>query len=101
MHPLRRQHHLTALIRVLDAAAAGTFMHRLADLRFRPAHEALAVCEIFATRVQAAVNYVHSVPVDLSGDRRAFSARLLDTHIPLDEPPDLSFRVTTGRHAFD
>jgi hypothetical protein len=32
-------------------------------LRFGTAHEALAVGQVFATRVQAAIDYVHRVPV--------------------------------------
>jgi hypothetical protein len=63
MNALRRQDHLAAFIRILDAPVAGTFMHRLPDLRFRPPHEALAVRQIFATRVQTAIDYVHRVPV--------------------------------------
>ena len=61
--PLRRQDDFAAFVGVLDAAAAGAFMHRLADLRLGPAHEALAVGQALAARVQAAVNDVHSVPV--------------------------------------
>src|SRR4051812_4460231 len=38
---------------------------------------------------------------DLSGDRRACSSRLFHTHIPLHEPPDLSFGVAAGGHAVD
>jgi hypothetical protein len=38
-------------------------MHRLPDLRFGTTHEALAVRQVFATRVQAAIDYVHRVPV--------------------------------------
>ena len=38
---------------------------------------------------------------DLSGDRRALSSRLLHTHVPFYQPPDLTFRVATRRHAVD
>jgi hypothetical protein len=61
--PLCWQNYFAAFIGILDAPVAGTFMHRLPDLRFRPPHEALAVRQIFATRVQTAIDYVHRVPV--------------------------------------
>jgi hypothetical protein len=61
--PLRRQNDFAAFIGILDTPVAGAFMHGLPDLRFRPPHEALAVRQIFATRVQTAIDYVHRVPV--------------------------------------
>jgi hypothetical protein len=59
VNALRGKNDFPAVIGIFDAAPGGAFMHRLSDLRLRPAHEALPVREVLSAWVQAAVDYVH------------------------------------------
>ena len=66
------------------------------DLRARAAQEALAVAEALALGIEAAVDEMGHGRFPLSR-----LSRLVDPHVPFDEPAHLTRRVAARKHALD
>ena len=99
-HAFARDRHLPAALHITDRAVAGGVAHRAFDQGFRPPEKALTIGETslppgLRRRSTICIRSPRFAGLPLG------STRLFHTHVPLDEPADLTLGVTALGHSVD